>query len=78
VATSKPKITTRKAATTKRTPKRTRPVQVVARLSLEEKRDLDEVVARWEAAAQEQGFASSGFSDWLRAMIRREKRAAAR
>ena len=56
-------------------PNRSRTIQVTARLSPAEKRDLDEVVARWEETAAAQGFAAKGFADWLRALIRREKKA---
>jgi hypothetical protein len=56
-------------------PNRSRTIQVTARLSAAEKRDLDEVVARWEETAAAQGFAGKGFADWLRALIRREKKA---
>ncbi len=66
------------SAPTSKEPNRTRPIQVLARLSAAEKEDLDDVVARWEAAAAEQGFSGQGFADWLRAIIRREKKAVAR
>ena len=56
-------------------PNRSRTIQVTARLSEAEKRDLDELVARWEETAAAQGFAGRGFADWLRAVIRREKKA---
>jgi hypothetical protein len=56
-------------------PNRSRTIQVTARLSAAEKRDLDDVVTRWEEAAAAQGFAGKGFADWLRALIRREKKA---
>jgi hypothetical protein len=56
-------------------PNRSRTIQVTARLSEAEKRDLDELVARWEESAAAQGFAGKGFADWLRAVIRREKKA---
>jgi hypothetical protein len=72
-AAAKPKA---KAPAKPKEPRRTRPIQVLARLSAEEKRDLDDVVARWETAAAAQGFSGSGFADWLRAIIRRERRAA--
>lgn len=75
-ATRKPKTPSPSASTSKE-PNRTRPIQVLARLSASEKQDLDEVVARWEAAAADQGFSGQGFADWLRAIIRREKKAAA-
>ncbi len=53
-------------------PGRSRGIQVKAYLSAEEKRNLDRVIAAWENAAAAQGFAGEGFSDWLRATIRRE------
>jgi hypothetical protein len=74
----KPKGAPAPAATAARqkAPTRSRALQVTARLSVEEKRDLDEVVKRWEEQAAAQGFSGSGFADWLRSIIRREKRAA--
>jgi hypothetical protein len=49
---------------------------VSARLSPEERADLDAVIARWQARAEAEGYPVAGFTDWLRSIIRREKRAA--
>lgn len=56
-------------------PFRRRPVQMIVRLSLEEKETLDEVVARWEANARAQGFVGEGVAQWFRSILWREKQA---
>ncbi len=66
------------ATKTKPKPKpagRTRASVVSARLSTEERADLDAIMTRCEARAAEQGFVVEGFTDWLRSIINREKRA---
>jgi hypothetical protein len=71
------KKTSRKAtpAAPPKAPNRTRTEQINARLSTDEKADLDAVIQAWEEQAAAQGFAGEGFADWLRAVIRREKAA---
>jgi hypothetical protein len=66
--TAKPKA----SAPASEGPNRARAEQVSARLSDEEKANLDAVVQAWEEQGEAAGFPAKGFNRWLVAIITRE------
>jgi hypothetical protein len=64
-------------AAPKKKPERAATIQVAARLTPEEKADLDTLVEAHDAAAPE-GYQGGGFNGWLRAIIREKTKASSK